>query len=84
MCRGLLQGLQESIESRSGQHVYLVNDKDLVFPYLRRYAGLFHQRLDMLHRVVGGSIQLKDVERPLLVESLTTLTMSACLPLFGR
>ena len=49
VCRRLFQSLQESIESRRGKHVHLVDDEDLVPPYLRRDARLVHQRLDVFH-----------------------------------
>ena len=62
VCRGLLKGLQERVEGRCGEHVHLVDDKDLVFAYLRRDACLFHQRLDVFYAVVRGSVELKDVE----------------------
>ena len=63
--------------------MHLVDDKHLVFTNLRWYAGLFHECLDMLYRVVGGGIEFEDVERPLLVEGLATFTVSACLPVFS-
>ena len=84
MGRGLFQRLQEGVEGSRGEHVYLVDDEHLVFAYLWWDACLFHQCLDVLHGVVGGSIQLKDIERALLVESLTTLTVSARLSGFCR
>ena len=77
MCGWLLQCLQESIEGRRRQHVYLVDDKHLVLAYLRRDARLFHQRLDVLHGIVGGGIKLENIEGTLFVERLTGFTMAA-------
>ena len=52
----LFQRLQESVKGCRGEHMHLVDDKHLVFTHLWRYTGLFHQGLDMLHGVVGGSV----------------------------
>ena len=59
--------------------MHLVDDKYLVLADLWRDARLFHQRLDVLHRVVGCRIQFEDVEGALFVESLTALTLSTSL-----
>ena len=79
VCGRLFQRLQEGVESCCRQHVNLINDKHLVLANLRRDARLLHQRLDVLHAVVRGSIELKDVKRALFVERLTRLTLSASL-----
>ena len=84
MCGWFLQSLKESIEGCSRQHVNLVDDEHLVFSNLWWDARLFHERLDVLHGIVGGSIQLKDVVRTLFVESLTALTLSTGLTLGSR
>ena len=57
-----LQRFQKGVEGCRRQHVHLVDDEYLILAYLRRDARLLHQRLDVLHRVVGGSIQFEDVE----------------------
>jgi len=62
--------------------VDLVDDKHLVLAYLRRYAGLFHEGLDLLDAIVAGGIQLKDVEGTLLIERLATFTLVASLTVF--
>ena len=62
VCGWLLECLQECVERCCRQHVNLVDDKHLVLAKLGRYAGLLHQRLDVLNRVVGCSIELEDVE----------------------
>ena len=84
VCGRFLERLQKGVEGCRGQHVHLVDDEHLVLAYLRRYARLLHQRLDVLHGVVRGSIELEDVERALFVEGLTRLTVSAGLALSGR
>ena len=62
VCRGLLQGLQEGVEGCCREHMHLVDDKHFVSAQLRRDAGLFHQGLDVLYRVVRGSIKFEDVQ----------------------
>ena len=76
--------LQEGVEGCRGEHVHLVDDEHLVASYLRRDARLLHERLDVLHRVVGGRVEFEDVVRPLFVESLARLTMVAGLAVLGR
>ena len=61
VCRRLFQGLEKSIEGSRREHVYLIDDEDLVASYLWRNSRLFHQRLDVLDRVVAGSVQFEDV-----------------------
>lgn len=73
----LLQGLEESVERLLGQHVHLVNDVHLVMSDLRRNAHLVHQLSDILHRVVGCSVQLENVQGTLLVECAAGLTVVA-------
>ena len=79
-----LKGLQKSIESSRRKHVHLVDDKHLIATHLRRYSRLFHQRFDVLHRVVAGRIKLEYVVRTLLIESLTAFTGIAGLAVFAR
>ena len=84
MCGRFLQGFQEGIEGCGGEHVHLIDDEHLVFAQLRWDARLLHQRLDVLYRVIGGSIQFEDVQGALLVERQTTLTLIAGLALCRR
>ena len=77
----LLKRLQEGVEGCRRQHVNLVDDEHLVASHLRRYARLLHESLDVLHRVVAGGVELKDVKRALLVERLAALTLVACFAL---
>ena len=84
VCGWLLQRLQEGVEGGCRQHVNLVDDEYLVFTYLRWNARLLHQRLDVLHRVVGGSIKLEDVKRALFVKGLTRLALSTSLTIGRR
>ena len=75
----LLQCLKEGIEGSRAEHVYLVDDKHLVLSDLWRYARLLHQLLDVVHTIVAGGVELKDVVRPLFVERLAALALVACL-----
>ena len=61
MSRRLLKSLEESIESGSREHVYLVDDKHLVFTHLWWHSRLLHQSLDMLHAIVAGGVKFKDI-----------------------
>ena len=82
MCRRLFERFQKSVEGLCGEHVHLVDDEHLVFAHLRRYACLFHQCLDVFHRVVAGGVELKDVVGALLVESLATFALVAGFTVF--
>ena len=59
---GLLQGLEQSVGRRRREHVDLVDDVDL--PAARRaQSGVGHQFAHGVDTVVGGGVQLVDVER---------------------
>ncbi len=73
--RRLLKGLQEGIESGLAEHVDLIDDVDLVLSDLGRDAHLLHEVADVIHRVVGGGVQLVDVERGIVVESPAGLAL---------
>ena len=60
MCRRFLKSLQESVERRLRQHMYLVDDIHTVFSYLRRNTHLIHQSLDVIYTVVGCRVKLMD------------------------
>ena len=77
MCRRFFKCFEKCIECRSGEHVPLVDDEHLVTSYLWRYTCLFHERLDLLYAIVGGSVQLKHVVGTLFLESLATFTFIA-------
>jgi hypothetical protein len=82
--RGLFQGLQKSIEGLLRQHVDLVYDEDLVVALLRREADLVIQLADVVHTVVGGGIELNNIEGGLLIEGSTGRTFIARLSVFAR
>jgi len=63
--------------------VYLVNDENLVFSMLRLKPHLLDECSDMLDSVVGCGIQLSNVERCILMESLTGGTGVAWLKLWS-
>ena len=52
VCRRFLQSLEEGVEGRLRQHMYLVDDVDAVVSHLRRHSHLVHQGLDVLYTVV--------------------------------
>ena len=84
VCRRFFERLEEGVESLRREHVHLVNDENLVFSDLRRDARLFHQRLDVFHRVVRRGVEFENVVRPLFVERLTRLTLVAGFALGSR
>jgi len=73
----LFECLEERVESGRGEHVDLVDDEDLVLADLGRDAYLVDEVADVIDGVVGGGIQLVDVQRTLFVESLAGLTFVA-------
>ena len=77
VCRRLLQRLQEGVESRLRQHVHLIDDVHRIASHLRRNLHLVHQRLDVLHAVVGRRIQLVDAVRTPLGERAAGVALPA-------
>lgn len=57
-----LQGFEEGIEGLLGQHVDLIDDEDPVFSHLRSDPYLFYQAANIIYRIVGGRIELQNVE----------------------
>ena len=84
VCRRFFECLEKGVESLRREHVHLVNDENFVFSDLRRDARLFHQRLDVFHRVVRRGVEFENVVRSLFVERLTRLTLVAGLALGSR
>ena len=84
MSRRLFKRLQKCVKCTLREHVHLVNDIDLVFSHLWRYAHLISQRTDIIHRVIGSRIQFVDIIGALLVKSLARLTLIARFVLAGR
>ena len=62
MGRWLLQRLQQRIKGRGRQHVYLVDDIDLVFAILWRILHRFAQVADLVHAVVAGRVDFQNVQ----------------------
>ena len=52
MCRRFLESLEEGVESGLREHMDLIDDVYAVLSYLRRYAHLVHECLDVLDSVV--------------------------------
>jgi hypothetical protein len=64
--------------------VHLVNDKDLVAALLGLESDLFHQGADVVHAVVGGCIQLYDVEGSVFIEGLAAGASATGLEVGGQ
>ena len=62
--------------------MHLVDDEYLILAELRWDARLLHERLDVLHAVVRGSVEFEDIQGTLFVERLTTLTLVAGLAIY--
>ena len=61
--RRLLQGLQERVERRLGEHVDFVDDVDLAPPARRRVACVLAERPHLVDPAVRGAVDLEHVER---------------------
>jgi len=81
--RRFLESLEESVERRARKHVHLVDDIHLVFPHLRRYPHLVDEGADVVNTAVGSRIELKDVERSVVVEAHARLALVARLHVGG-
>ena len=75
--RRFLQRFQEGVEGCAAQHVHLIDDEDLVSPYLWRYLHLLDELPDVLDRVVAGCVQFVYVHGALLVEGAAALAFAA-------
>ena len=84
MCRRFLQGFEEGVERRLGEHVYLVYNIYAVLAHLRRHLHLLHEGFDVLHGVVGGGIQLMDAVGAAFLERYAGLAFPAGLHLRSR
>ena len=71
--RRFFESLQESIEGLLREHVYLVDDVDLVFSDLWRHIGLLYQETNIIYRIVRSGIQFIYIHGSLLIESLARL-----------
>src|ERR1700683_2487356 len=61
--------------------MHLIYDIHLVSTGLGSKTNLFHQRPDIVHRVVTGGIQFVDVERSALIKRYTGMTVVTSLPI---
>ena len=80
--RGLLEGFQEGVERRLGEHVDLVDDEDAVVAHLRGDVHLLGDRADVVDAVVGGGVEFDEVVGDAAVDRLARLAFAASLP-FG-
>src|SRR5690606_5251554 len=75
--RWFLQCFQKSIEGLRRQHMNLINDVHLIATGLRRYAYLFNKAADVFHRVVGGGIELMNIEGVTVLERKAAVARAA-------
>ena len=60
--RRLLDNLEQGIRTGGRNHVGLIDDEDAVARLRRRVVGAVTQLAHILHTVVGGGVELRDVE----------------------
>lgn len=77
----LFDHFQERVEALAGDHVGLVDNKNLVAIAHRREAGLFAQFTGVVHAAVGGGVQFHHVQRARAVAC--ELTARIALPTRG-
>ena len=81
--RRLFQRFQKRVERAGGEHVYLVDDVDLVFGHRRGVLDLFAQIADLVHAVVGGGVDLDDVHAVFLLQLQAHIAFSAGVAVHG-
>ena len=77
MGRRLLQGLQQGVEGGRGEHVDFVDDVDFVGRGRGHVGDIFPQVPDLVHTVVGGSVDFKDIRAMALDDIGTDFTRVA-------
>ena len=80
----LFERLEECVEGRLREHVDLVDDEHAVAPFGRRNLHLVDEFADIVDGVVGCGVELKDVERTVLVECAAGVALVAGVALGGR
>ena len=61
MGRGLFQGLQQGIKGLGGEHVYFIDDDDLVAPLGREKTDIFLEFADLLDATIGRTVNLMEI-----------------------
>ena len=67
VCRWLFQSFKERIKRIAAQHVHLIYNINFVFANLWWYPYLFHQLPNIVHRIVGSRIQLKNIKGKIVI-----------------
>src|SRR5690625_3265640 len=62
MWRRLFQRFKQGVKCLPGEHVYLINDENLVRPALGWYPDDFTQMVDILHLIIGRRIHLDHIQ----------------------
>ena len=68
--RRFLHRLEQGVEGRSGEHVDLVDDVHLILAHRRQVGRLFPQVPDVVHTVVGGRVDLRNIQDRTLINAL--------------
>ena len=82
--RGLFERLEEGVEGRLREHVDLVDYEHAVAPFGGGNLHLVDEFADIVDGVVGGGVELEDVERTVLVECAAGVALVAGVALRGR
>ena len=75
--RRFFKGLQQSIERRCREHMYLINDVDLVAPFRRRVFDLSDQLPHLFDAAVGCRVDLDHIHRIARSDRRTGRALSA-------
>ncbi len=75
MGRRFLQSLQQGVEGLGGEHVYFINDNDLVFAGNRQVADILLKFTDFLNPAIAGPIDFMETVSLTLIERLTGSTL---------
>ena len=65
----LLESLEKRIECGHGKHVHLIDYEDTILAYLGRHLHLAIELADIVHRVIGGGVELHHIDGASLIES---------------
>ena len=75
--RRLLQGLQQGVEGRRGEHMHLVDDVHFVAAGAGGVGSLVPQVADVVHAVVGGGVHLHHVQNAAVVDAAADRALAA-------
>ncbi len=81
--RRFFQCLQKSIERSCRKHMHLIDNIYFVLAFCRAIRNLFPDLTDIIHTVIGCSIDLDHVHRSACLNGFAHLTLTQGLPFTG-